>query len=251
MGKLTTFVENTINGLTNETAAKAAQDMRESKDMVIVTDYAVAQGVKYDEIESRDNAYRWTPRASVISEPNDKNQSKELKGIAPVLDPVRFPGFYTKGGYVTYKDQLVYLPQKEIDQKLGAQLSELQHLSRVEGLKQGFGDLGACLINSANRDKQDLVVSSCYYYQNQAYCYSYRSNDHKNQPKWYQLAPIAGRIDEKGYVRCQDVLFADYTYDQDRLAKYLIGSTVVNELPAYHQKQLRERATAAENEKAL
>ena len=251
MEKLTTFVENALNGLTNETAAKTAAAVRDSKDMVIVTDFAVAQGAKYDEVESRDSNYHWTPRASIIADiAKDSKPSKELKGIAPVIDPVRFPGFYARGGYATYKDQLVYLPQKAVDQKLSAELSALLKQSPKEGLEQGFGDLGACLINSQTRDQQDMVVSSCYYYQNQAYCTSHRSND-RNAPKWYHLSPVAAKLDEKGYVRCQDVLLADYTYDQDTLAKYLIKSTVVNELPKYHQQQLRKHQAAAETEKSL
>ncbi len=252
MEKLTTFVEKALDGLTNQTAAKTAEAVRGQKDLVIVSDYAVAQGAQYDSVESRDSAYHLVPRAQIIADIAKNNKpSKELKGVAPVIDPVRFPGFYTKGGYAAYKDQLVYLPQKEVDQKLSDELSALLKLSRAEGLEQGFGDLGSCLINSQTRDNRDLVLSSCYYYQNQAYCNSYRSNDRNSDPKWYHLSPVAARIDEKGYVRCQDVLLADYTYDQDSLAKYLIKSTVVNELPAYHQQQLRKNQAALEDEKSL
>lgn len=252
MEKLTTFVEKALDGLTNETAAKTAEVVHNQKDFVIVSDFAVAQGAKYDEIESRDNAYHWVPRAQIIADfAKDHKPSKELKGVAPVIDPVRFPGFYARGGYATYKDKLVYLPQKEVDQKLGAELSALMKLSPMEGLEQGFGSLSSCLINSQTRDNRDLVIASCYYYQNQAYCNSYRSNDRNSKPKWYHLSPVAAQIDEKGYVRCQDVLLADYTYDQDSLAKYLIKSTVVNELPAYHQQQLRKHQAALEDEKSL
>ncbi len=227
---------------TNAKVAEPIDNTSFEDDMVVVSDYAVAQGAQCNEptgdpIKDR---YHWINRNKLapIYRLKIHDSSKEIiyhdqvVGITPVLNNIFSNEFSIRGGYLAHQHEYTYFPQKRVDQALNEYLTDVAINKRVKLAANEFGKISGYLISSYSDDKKNGIKQSYYYYQGKPYCLRVDKNHKDNQYQWFNLDLImAKQVDDK--ICCEDVLFADHAFDKNKFVDDLKHSIVLNHTIPY------------------
>jgi len=227
-----------------------------AKKMVIVSDYAAALGAEHQEPtpeEVENHRYLWTAKKSLAAKYalDDYNfepiHYEKVTGFAPritLLDD----SFNVQGGLITYNGHYVLFPQRRVNEALNQRLTELvqKDVNRVDEYE--FRKTVNHFIHSYGDDAQNGVKNSTYYFQGNPYCLRLDKKNVQDQYQWYRMAPVVGH--RKGiHILCDDVLFADHSYNEYKFMDDLRNSTKLKTVP-YMQNQTTTKLNN-ESEKGL
>ena len=229
--------KNAINNLKakiceklNKNAETTANTINE-ENLVIVSDYAVAQGAQCNELTGDEvhDRYHWIKREEL--QPKFHETKGELipnfyeKPTGMIMDfqDTFYHRLKVEGGYLTHNHEYVYFPQKRVEQELSDYLTQAA-LGKVVLPESEFGPL-AYKVRQYGTEIRNGIDTASYYYQGQAYCV--RVDKQNNQAQWFYYRPVIAKWAGDN-IECEDVLLADCSFNRDKFLADLKNSVTLN-----------------------
>ncbi len=244
--------------------AQTQQNPTTEQDLVIVTDYAVAQGAECMKPTGNKvlDRYHWMAREDMVPLYCQRSDGQvhpvyyleSMVGMAPVLNNCFFHGFKVRGGYLTVsregKQENVYFPQKRVSPALNDYLTAVA-VYHAENLPQNeFGSL-PYTVSAFGGDVSKGIQKTAYYYRGQAYLLRVDKNNDKDKYQWFTIDPVVAEYDSvHEQINCSDILFADHFYNQERFIKDLKNSTLIKyQIPlVVHSAQQKNEKPESQHE---
>ena len=220
--------------------------------MVIVSDYAAALGAEHKHPSRKDvknQRYLWVaekklaPKYQMKRGKQEPIDYEEVVGIAPDLTAsyVNY-GFAVQGGLMTYHNKYVMFPQRRVGKALEAYLTELLKKDPATVNEYEFSKIEQHFIHSYGDNIENKVEEASYYYQGNPYRLRVDQNNENDPYQWYRIAPVAAHyVNQEGIcdlgaeeslqIQCDDVLFADHSYDERKFVDDLRDSTNLKTIP--------------------
>lgn len=234
-------LKNVIKNLKDKISSKGQKvvDVEEEitepeEDLVIVSDFAIALGAKFNEPTGDEvhDHFRWINREALKPKYRQTEDGKErsayyvqeAEDMQPEIHDFFAKHFKIKGSYLVYNDEYVSFPQKRVNQELNAYLTALAVDKTITLPESEFGKIDY-QVQPYAADISRGIQTSSYYFQGQPYCLRVDPGQKHDQYQWYQISPVMAQYTPYETIKCDDVLLADFSYNEKKFVTDLKNST--------------------------
>ena len=241
--------KNAINQLKAKISEKLNKNVETTADkineenLVIVSDYAVAQGAQCNELTGDEvyDRYNWLKREELQPKFHETdgqlmpNFYEKPTGMIMEFQDTFYHHLKVQGGYLTVNGEYVYFPQRRVDQTLSHYLTQVAS-GQIILPENEFGPL-TYKVKLYGTEIRNGIETVSYYYQGEAYCA--RVNKSNNQIQWFYYQPVTAKW-VGDCIECEDVLLADCSDNRNKFLEDLKNSVALNHsIPLLYERTPR------------
>ncbi len=207
-----------------------------------VSDFAIAQGAKYDEplkdknikghyILDKNLAPNYEERTIDGKSMNVPVVYQEPTGLAPVIEANIYRQFAIKDDVIIYEGKTVAYPQERVDRDLEHKLINLAAKENPQPLEENVYLLDRKNgIRPSVYDMKRGVDYQYYEYKGKVYCFRFDENNPISDDiiQCYKVTPVQAEYTADGKIQCKSVITADVIMDQLKFVNELANSTKYN-----------------------